>query len=59
MQANAAMAATPTSAVAAAAVVIEGVDKHFGKVQALRSLSAHIHYGRLTGLVGPDRKSVV
>jgi ABC-2 type transport system ATP-binding protein len=54
MQANAAMAATPTSAVAAAAVVIEGVDKHFGKVQALRSLSAHIHYGRLTGLVGPD-----
>ena len=43
MQANAAMAATPTSAVAAAAVVIEGVDKHFGKVQALRSLSAHIH----------------
>lgn len=54
MQANAAMAATPTSAVAAAAVVIEGVDKHFGKVQALRSLNAHIHYGRLTGLVGPD-----
>lgn len=48
------MAATPASAVAAAAVVIEGVDKHFGKVQALRSLSAHIHYGRLTGLVGPD-----
>jgi len=55
MQANAAMTATPTSASAdAAAVVIEGVDKHFGKVQALRSLSAHIHYGRLTGLVGPD-----
>ena len=54
MQADTAMAATPASAVAAAAVVIEGVDKHFGKVQALRSLSAHIHYGRLTGLVGPD-----
>ncbi len=55
MQANAAMAAMPTSTnAAAAAVVIEGVDKHFGKVQALRSLSAHIHYGRLTGLVGPD-----
>jgi ABC-2 type transport system ATP-binding protein len=54
MQKNAVMAVTPTSAVAAAAVVIEGVDKHFGKVQALRSLSAHIHYGRLTGLVGPD-----
>jgi ABC-2 type transport system ATP-binding protein len=30
------------------------VDKHFGSVQALRNLSAHIHYGRLTGLVGPD-----
>ncbi|MER1967361.1 ATP-binding cassette domain-containing protein [Castellaniella sp. GW247-6E4] len=54
MQADTAMAATPTSANAAAAVVIEGVDKHFGKVQALRSVSAHIHYGRLTGLVGPD-----
>ena len=54
MPADTAMAATPASAVAAAAVVIEGVDKHFGKVQALRSLSAHIHYGRLTGLVGPD-----
>ncbi|GMU68151.1 MAG: hypothetical protein AMXMBFR37_04840 [Steroidobacteraceae bacterium] len=36
------------------AVVIEGVSKHFGNVQALRNLSAHIHYGRLTGLVGPD-----
>ncbi|APR04165.1 ATP-binding cassette domain-containing protein [Thauera chlorobenzoica] len=36
------------------AVVIDGVDKHFGHVQALRSLSARIHYGRLTGLVGPD-----
>ena len=55
MQENVAMAAMPTSTNAdAAAVVIEGVDKHFGKVQALRRLSAHIHYGRLTGLVGPD-----
>jgi ABC-2 type transport system ATP-binding protein len=55
MQANAAMAATPTGPSAdVAAVVIEGVSKHFGKVQALRNLSAHIHYGRLTGLVGPD-----
>ena len=54
MQAN---AATPTSAsadVAVAAVVIEDVDKHFGDVKALRGLSARIHYGRLTGLVGPD-----
>lgn len=37
-----------------AAVVIDGVGKHFGNVHALRSLSARIHYGRLTGLVGPD-----
>ncbi|WP_298429737.1 ATP-binding cassette domain-containing protein, partial [Ottowia sp.] len=37
-----------------AAVVIEGLDKHFGHVRALRNLSARIHYGRLTGLVGPD-----
>lgn len=37
-----------------AAVVIEEVAKHFGAVQALRGLSARIHYGRLTGLVGPD-----
>jgi len=37
-----------------AAVVIEGVDKRFGDVHALRALSARIHYGRLTGLVGPD-----
>ena len=37
-----------------AAVVIENVAKHFGEVQALRGFSAKIHYGRLTGLVGPD-----
>ncbi|MCC7150395.1 MAG: ABC transporter ATP-binding protein [Rubrivivax sp.] len=37
-----------------AAAVIEGLDKHFGQVRALRNLSARIHYGRLTGLVGPD-----
>jgi ABC-2 type transport system ATP-binding protein len=37
-----------------AAVVLDGVEKHFGKVQALRGLSARIGYGRLTGLVGPD-----
>jgi len=36
------------------AVVIEDVNKHFGKVQALKDLNASIHYGRLTGLVGPD-----
>ncbi|CAM5509328.1 ATP-binding cassette domain-containing protein [Eoetvoesiella caeni] len=37
-----------------AAVVIDSLDKHFGHVQALQALSASIHYGRLTGLVGPD-----
>ncbi len=37
-----------------AAVVIESVAKHFGEVQALRGFSAKIHYGHLTGLVGPD-----
>jgi len=56
--ADAASAATPNGAAvktdAAVAVVIDGVDKHFGQVQALRGLSARIHYGRLTGLVGPD-----
>ncbi|MBX3694314.1 MAG: ABC transporter ATP-binding protein [Steroidobacteraceae bacterium] len=37
-----------------AAVVIDSVTKRFGSVHALRGLTAHIHYGRLTGLVGPD-----
>ena len=37
-----------------AAVLIDGVDKYFGRVHALRALSARIQYGRLTGLVGPD-----
>lgn len=36
------------------AVVIDDVSKNFGGVQALRSLTAQIAYGRLTGLVGPD-----
>ena len=54
MSANAAIEARNDTALETAAVVIDGVDKHFGKVQALRGLSARIHYGRLTGLVGPD-----
>ncbi|MCC6608362.1 MAG: ABC transporter ATP-binding protein [Burkholderiales bacterium] len=55
MQVSPVVATAPKSADAGtAAVVIEGVDKHFGSVQALRTLSARIHYGRLTGLVGPD-----
>jgi len=36
------------------AVIIEDVTKRFGPVRALKGLSARIHYGRLTGLVGPD-----
>ncbi|TAK38888.1 MAG: ABC transporter ATP-binding protein [Lysobacteraceae bacterium] len=50
--------ATPPAATARhdgnTAVVIDGVDKSFGEVQALRGLDARIAYGRLTGLVGPD-----
>ncbi|WHZ19942.1 MAG: ABC-type efflux pump, duplicated ATPase component YbhF [Rhodanobacteraceae bacterium] len=45
--------ATATSG-AEVAVVIDGIEKRFGAVQALRGLTARIRYGRLTGLVGPD-----
>jgi len=45
---------TPPADDGGAAVLIDGVDKYFGRVQALRALSARIQYGRLTGLVGPD-----
>ncbi len=38
----------------AIAVVIESVTKRFGDVEVLRGFSARIHFGRLTGLVGPD-----
>jgi ABC-2 type transport system ATP-binding protein len=49
------MGSAPQGAEAStAAVVIEDLGKHFGDVQALRNLNARIHYGRLTGLVGPD-----
>ena len=44
----------PAGPGADAAVVLDGVAKHFGPVQALRGLDARIHFGRLTGLVGPD-----
>ena len=54
MQADPAINAAASSADEGVAVVIDGLSKHFGQVQALRSLSAHIRYGRLTGLVGPD-----
>jgi ABC-2 type transport system ATP-binding protein len=45
---------TTTSKSDDVAVIIEGLDKHFGNIQALQRLNASIHYGRLTGLVGPD-----
>lgn len=51
------VAALPPSSAAEhddTAIIIDHVDKHFGNVHALRDLSAEIHYGRLTGLVGPD-----
>jgi len=54
MLARTAVSATPTNAEGDAAVVIDRVQKHFGKVRALRGLSARIEYGKLTGLVGPD-----
>ena len=41
------------------AVVIDRLSKHFGSAPALQDLSAQIRYGRLTGLVGPDRRYVV
>ena len=54
MSTGATTSAVPHIAYSEAAVVIANVDKHFGDVHALRGLSAHIQYGRLTGLVGPD-----
>lgn len=35
-------------------VVLEGVTKSFGELEALGSIDARIEAGRLTGLVGPD-----
>ena len=43
-----------TTAAPAPAVVIDGLRKQFGAHAALREVSATIHAGRLTGLVGPD-----
>jgi len=37
-----------------AAIEIRDVEKSFGDVEALKGVSADIHRGRLTGLVGPD-----
>ena len=35
-------------------VDIEGLEKRFGAVTALDGITAAIHPGRMTGLVGPD-----
>jgi len=57
MAAPAAPAASATATPAhrtSAAVLIEGLDKHFGGVHALQRVHSRIAFGRLTGLVGPD-----
>lgn len=54
MSASTTMPATPPHADSDVAVVVDGVDRYFGSVHALRGLRASIHFGRLTGLVGPD-----
>ncbi|MFA7526757.1 MAG: ATP-binding cassette domain-containing protein [Ottowia sp.] len=51
---NATPAAADTANGSDVAVVIDGLEKHFGDVRALRGFSTGIRYGRLTGLVGPD-----
>ena len=37
-----------------APVILENIDKHFGKVQALKNISLTIGQGELFGLIGPD-----
>ncbi len=37
-----------------APVILENIDKHFGKVQALKAISLEIAEGELFGLIGPD-----
>jgi ABC-2 type transport system ATP-binding protein len=54
MSAGVSASTAPPGAKGDAAVVIDKLDKRFGRVHALRGLSARIEYGRLTGLVGPD-----
>ena len=38
----------------APAITLQAVAKKFGAIDALKGISAEIHPGRLTGLVGPD-----
>lgn len=54
MPARPAIASAPAGEGDKVAVVIDRLDKQFGAVKALRGVNARIHYGRLTGLVGPD-----
>ncbi|MBM4200755.1 MAG: ABC transporter ATP-binding protein, partial [Gammaproteobacteria bacterium] len=44
----------PAESPGPAAVEIRGLSKRFGTTEALRNLTADIHRGCLTGLVGPD-----
>jgi ABC-2 type transport system ATP-binding protein len=54
LEPDSATAGPPRDTDSEVAVVIDGVNKHFGSVHALQGLNARIRYGRLTGLVGPD-----
>ena len=37
-----------------AAIIAEGLTKHFGKVEALRSVDLQVRYGTVLGLLGPN-----
>ena len=47
-------AAAPHAADGEAGIVVDGVRRAFGQVQAVRSVSLHARAGRVTGLVGPN-----
>jgi len=46
--------AAPLAAAGEPGIVVEGVRRSFGQVQAVRSVSLHARAGRVTGLVGPN-----
>ncbi|MGN6220416.1 MAG: ABC transporter ATP-binding protein [Microbacterium sp.] len=47
-------AAAPPAPAPEPGIVVEGVRRAFGQVQAVRSVSLHARAGRVTGLVGPN-----
>jgi ABC-type multidrug transport system ATPase subunit len=47
-------AAAPPAPTPEPGIVVEGVRRAFGQVQAVRSVSLHARAGRVTGLVGPN-----